>query len=206
MAHETPQLHRLSRPRRGTGRCGLPLTSRLYVPLSMKSLGGDGRFSGYASVFGEVDLGKDVIERGAFARSLARKGPSGVRMLYQHDPAEPIGRWLVLREDQRGLFVEGQLTLGAPRADEVHAHLKNRALDGLSIGFRTVRAERDAASGIRRILEADLWEISVVTFPMLPSARVVTVKQGGAALPPPRPEAVLAARITRATRRLRATC
>lgn len=195
--------------RQRAGRPASLVTSRLYVPLSMKSLGGDGRFSGYASVFGEVDLGKDVIEHGAFARSLAKKGPAGVRMLYQHDPAEPIGRWLLLREDARGLFVEGQLTLGAPRADEVHAHLKNRALDGLSIGFRTVRAIRDPRTGIRRILEADLWEISVVTFPMLPSARVVTVKQGGGApqtAARPLPEQALAARITRATRRLLAAC
>lgn len=157
-------------------------TSRKFAELVVSGIAEDGSFSGYASVFGEVDLGKDVIERGAFSKSLSRKGPDGVRMLYQHDPAEPIGRWKVLREDERGLYVEGQLTLGAKRADEVYAHLKNRALDGLSIGFRTVRARNEAGSGIRRILEADLWEISVVTFPMLPSARVVSVKNGDARL------------------------
>lgn len=153
---------------------------RRFLPLSLKAVTGDGLFSGYASVFGEVDLGKDVIERGAFLASLKTRGADGVRMLYQHDPAEPIGRWLTIREDERGLYVEGQLTLGAARADEVFAHLKNRSLDGLSIGFRTVRARRDGKSGIRHILEADLWEISIVTFPMLPSARVGQVK----AMPP----------------------
>lgn len=153
---------------------------RRLLPLCLKAVSGDGLFSGYASVFGEVDLGKDVIERGAFLSSLAKRGADGVRMLFQHDPAEPIGRWLTIREDQRGLYVEGQLTLGAPKADDVFAHLKNRALDGLSIGFRTVRARRDGKSGIRHILEADLWEISIVTFPMLPSARVGQVK----AMPP----------------------
>jgi HK97 family phage prohead protease len=168
---------------------------RKFAVLSVKGVAGDGGFSGYASVFGEIDLGKDVIERGAFARSIGRKGAGGVRMLFQHDPAEPIGRWKRIAEDGHGLYVEGQLTLGAPRADEVYAHLKNRALDGLSIGFRTVRAETDRKTGIRRILEADLWEISVVTFPMLPSARIVTVKH----LPDRRAER-LAARIERARR------
>ena len=171
---------------------------RRYAALTLKGIACDGTFSGYASVFGEVDLGKDVIERGAFARSIARKGPGGVRMLFQHDPAEPIGRWTRISEDEIGLHVEGQLTLGAPRADEVYAHLKNRALDGLSIGFRTVRSQGDRKTGVRRILEADLWEISVVTFPMLPSARVVSVKQQHGALRQER----LAARIRKARRGL----
>lgn len=149
---------------------------RKFAALTVKGVTGDGSFSGYASVFGEVDLGRDVIDRGAFARSISRKGASGVRMLFQHDPAQPIGRWTAIREDERGLYVEGQLTLGAGKADEVYAHLRNRALDGLSIGFRTVRSVNDRKSGIRHILEADLWEISIVTFPMLPSARIVSVK------------------------------
>lgn len=137
---------------------------------------GEGRFSGYASVFGEVDLGKDVIEPGAFSSSLTRRGAAGVRMLFQHDPNQPIGRWTTIREDARGLYVEGRLSLGVTRAAEVHALLKNGALDGLSIGFQTVRARTDRKSGVRRILEADLWEISVVTFPMLASARIADVK------------------------------
>ena len=66
---------------------------------------------------------------------------------------------------------------GVARAREVHALMKTGALDGLSIGFRTIRARQDAKTGVRRILEADLWEISVVTFPMLPSARISNVKQ-----------------------------
>jgi HK97 family phage prohead protease len=152
------------------------IDTRKYANLELRGLNGDGSFSGYASVFGEVDLGKDSIERGAFRKSLADRGPSGVRMLFQHDPAEPIGAWKTIREDGRGLYVEGILADGVARAREVHQLLKNAALDGLSIGFRTVRARTDAKSGVRRILEADLWEISVVTFPMLPSARVQNVK------------------------------
>ncbi|WP_195909391.1 HK97 family phage prohead protease [Rhizobium tubonense] len=147
-----------------------------FANLELRGLGSDGSFSGYASVFEEVDLGKDRVERGAFRKSLAERGPGGVRMLFQHDPAEPIGAWKTIREDARGLYVEGVLADGVARAREVHQLLKNAALDGLSIGFRTVRARTDAKSGVRRILEADLWEISVVTFPMLPSARVQNVK------------------------------
>jgi HK97 family phage prohead protease len=149
---------------------------RKFVDATIADVSADGTFEGYASLFGKVDLGCDIVERGAFAASLARRGAAGVRMLFQHDPAAPIGTWTDLSEDARGLFVRGRLALGAPKAREVHALMKQGALDGLSIGFRAVRARADAKSGIRRILEVDLWEISVVTFPMLPEARVGTVK------------------------------
>ncbi|MGE0501460.1 MAG: HK97 family phage prohead protease [Rhizobiaceae bacterium] len=150
---------------------------RKFVGMALDRVDGDGWFSGYASLFGRVDLGKDVVEKGAFARSLKERGATGVRMLFQHDPAEPIGAWTEIREDERGLFVRGRLTDGVARAREVLSLMKGGALDGLSIGFRAVRSRRDAASGVRRILEADLWEISVVTFPMLPGARVEAVKR-----------------------------
>ena len=75
-------------------------TVRKFASLTLSELGGDGSFSGYASVFGEVDLGKDVIERGAFLNSLVERGAKGVRMLYQHDPNEPIGAWESIREDK----------------------------------------------------------------------------------------------------------
>ena len=136
----------------------------------------DGSVEGYASLFGEVDLGKDALAPGAFARSLAKRGAAGGRMLYQHDPAEPLGRWRTIREDERGLYVEGVLSQGVARAREVHQLMKSGALDGLSIVFQTVRSKTDRQTGVRRILEADLWEISIVTFPMLPSARVSNVK------------------------------
>ena len=148
-----------------------------YLALELKGLSAEGRFSGYASLFGEPDLGKDVIERGAFSRSLQARGVGGIRMLFQHDPASPLGHWVTLKEDARGLYVEGQFAPGVSKADEVRRLMKARALDGLSIGFQTVRSRRDAKTGIRHILEADLWEISVVTFPMLPSARVSEVKE-----------------------------
>jgi HK97 family phage prohead protease len=147
-----------------------------YAGLTLKGVSGDGTFSGYASLFGEVDLGRDAIERGAFAASIEKRGAGGVRMLFQHDPAEVIGRWTVLREDERGLYVEGKLATDVERAREVLALMKAGALDGLSIGFRAVKTRADRKAGVRRILEADLWEISVVTFPMLPTARVSNVK------------------------------
>lgn len=153
-------------------------SERKFVDLVLGDVDADGSFSGYASLFGAVDLGRDMVMRGAFARSLRERGPAGIRMLYQHDPAAPIGVWTELREDARGLFVKGRLAGGVAKAREVLALMRDRALDGLSIGFRTVRARKDVRTGVRQILEADLWEISVVTFPMLPGARVETVKGG----------------------------
>ncbi|WP_336487301.1 HK97 family phage prohead protease [Methylobacterium nigriterrae] len=130
----------------------------------------DGHFTGYASLFGVPDLGRDVVARGAFAESLRRRGAGGVRLLWQHDPAEPIGRWLSLDEDARGLRVEGRLNLAVQRAREVDALMREGGLDGLSIGFRTVRASPDRA-GYRHLQAVDLWEISLVTFPLQPGAR-----------------------------------
>ena len=97
-------------------------------------------------------------------------------MLFQHDPAAPIGVWRELREDARGLFVRGRLTTDVAKGREVLALMRAGAIDGLSIGFRTVRGKTDAKSGVRSLIEIDLWEISVVTFPMLPAARVSSVK------------------------------
>ncbi len=164
------------------------------VDLALDDVSGDGSFSGYASLFGAVDLGRDVIEPGAFAASLKRRGAGDVRMLYQHDPDQPIGRWLSIREDARGLHVEGKLSLGVARAREVHELMKSGALDGLSIGFQTLRARNEKGAGVRRILSADLWEISVVTFPMQPGARVTAVKSA-IGVPPTKRE--LERRLTR---------
>lgn len=133
----------------------------------------DGHFTGYASLFGVPDLGRDVVAPGAFAASLAARGAAGVRMLWQHDPAEPVGRWLSLNEDGRGLRVAGQLNLAVQRARELNALVNDGALDGLSIGFRTVRAVPERG-GLRRLHSLDLWEISLVTFPLQPGARIAT--------------------------------
>lgn len=129
--------------------------------------------AGYASVFGVADRGNDVVERGAYAASLKRLKEAGrsVKMLWQHDPAEPIGVWDEVREDEKGLFVKGRLLPDVARAREAQALIAAGAIDGLSIGYRTLRATKDEA-GRRRLAELELWEVSLVTFPMLPEARV----------------------------------
>jgi hypothetical protein len=143
-----------------------------------------GVFEGYASLFGVVDLGRDMVMPGAFAESLQRRGTAGIRLLWQHDPNQPLGAWQVLREDARGLFVRGRLNPGVARAREVLALIRQGALDGLSIGYRTVTARTEPRTGVRRLLRVDLWEISLVTFPLLPQARVTAVKADLASVEP----------------------
>lgn len=160
-------------------RNGLPSDRAIeakFVALDLKNIDADGMFEGYASLFECLDLGRDVIARGAFRETLIAKGAGGIRMLFQHDPNQPIGTWLSLEEDRRGLRARGRLADGVARAREVASLMRAGALDGLSIGFRATEARRDRRTGVRRITRLDLWEISVVTFPMLPGARVERVK------------------------------
>lgn len=118
---------------------------------------------------------------GAFRAAIAERGASGIRMLFQHDPREPIGVWDYIAEDVHGLFVRGHLIEDSSRAREILALIRGGALDGLSIGFRARRAARDARTGQRRLYDIDLWEISIVTFPMLPGARVTAIKSDATA-------------------------
>ena len=152
-------------------------------PLRDMRLKTRGAFEGYASLFGVEDQGRDVVLPGAFRASLARRGAHDIRMLFQHDPAQPVGIWDDIREDARGLHVRGRLIEEVARAAELMALMRAGALDGLSIGFRARKATRDARTGQRRLEEIDLWEISIVTFPMLPGARVDGVKSGVGFLP-----------------------
>ncbi len=147
----------------------------------VRKLSLDGTFEGYASIFNRRDMGADIVLPGAFRASLASRGGGGIRMLFQHDPAQPIGVWERIYEDARGLYVRGRLTTEVARAREVLALMRSGAIDGLSIGFRAVKGRRDARTGIRMLAEIDLWEVSVVTFPMMPEARISSVKARGAA-------------------------
>ena len=147
-----------------------------FTSLDLKAIDDTGVFEGYASVFNREDLGADVIAPGAFRESLAKRGVGGIKLLFQHDPAEPIGVWDVLREDAKGLFARGRLMTDVARAREILSLMRAGALDGLSIGFKAIAARREPKSGIRRLLKVDLWEISIVTFPMLPDARISAVK------------------------------
>ena len=128
---------------------------------------------GYASLFGMTDQGGDAVLPGAFAASLKKLAGKGdkVRMLWQHDPTRPIGVWDEIREDQTGLWVKGRLLREVAQAREAAALIQAGAIDGLSIGYRTIRAERDQ-KGRRALAEVELWEVSLVTFPMLPEAKV----------------------------------
>lgn len=138
-----------------------------------ESVEGGLKVEGYASYFGELDRGGDVVVRGAYAKSLDALAAKGgqVKMLWQHDPAQPIGIWEDVREDDRGLYVKGRILDEVAKGREAAALIAAGAIDGLSIGYRTVKATKDD-KGRRLLNELELWEVSLVTFPMLPSARV----------------------------------
>jgi uncharacterized protein len=148
------------------------------IRFECKSLDDTGVFEGYASKFGNEDLGADIVVRGAFANSLKDRGIRGVKMLHEHDTAQPIGKWLDLVENDYGLYCKGKLLIEQlPKAKEVHALLKEQILDGLSIGFRVVKATSQRGNDAVRMLEAiDLREISTVMFPMNELSVITSVK------------------------------
>lgn len=140
----------------------------------IKMDGDSGRFAGYASVFGGVDSYGDTILKGAFDSTLRRDGKP--KMFYGHDSFAgiPIGKWMTAKEDDKGLFVEGELTLGVSLADDVRAALKHGTLDGLSIGGYLKAGDFDLLEDGRRVIRkwSKLVEISVVAFPADSAARV----------------------------------
>jgi uncharacterized protein len=147
------------------------MSDHLELELKIGEPSEDGTFEGFASVFNETDLVGDQVSPGAFQKSLARARRSGRMplMLWSHDLAAPIGRWVDVRETAHGLAVKGKLLLDVARAREVYAMLKEKVVDGLSIGFRTVQSQR--IKGGRLLTELDLAEISLVSLPALASAR-----------------------------------
>jgi HK97 family phage prohead protease len=157
----------------------------MLAPLSTTLSVADGVVEGYASLFGEIDQARDMVMPGAFAASLRQRPVRRVPMLFQHDPAEPVGVWLDLHEDTRGLYARGRLIPEVVRARELIALLGAGAADGLSIGFRAVKARVDPKTRIRKLDAIDLWEISLVTFPLLAGARVRAVKEGQPSRPLP---------------------
>jgi len=154
----------------------VPNGETLQIPLEIKTAEGEsaaiGTFAGYGSVFGNRDRDGDIVAPGAFAESLKASLPA---LLWQHDQKSPIGRFDVVREDKRGLYVRGRLSMSG-RGREAYDLLKMGALNGLSIGFVTKEAARDKVSGARTIMKADLMEVSLVTFPANELARVQAVK------------------------------
>ena len=156
----------------------------LDVPFEIKELKADeddqdrGTFTGMASTFGNIDEVGDIILPGAFKGAI--KNPRKIRMLWQHRSDTPIGTWEDLRETEKGLEAKGRLILGVQQGREAFELMRARAVDALSIGFRIGNRERDIdfdrETGVRRLKRIDLMEISVVTFPANPKARIQRVK------------------------------
>lgn len=144
--------------------------------LDTKTITDAGEFEGYASTFENVDNGGDIAVQGCYAETLRKRPAPQIKMLWNHNSDEPIGRWVEAREDSHGLFVKGKLLLGVQRARETLELMREGAVGGLSIGYRTVKADYDLQSDTRRLLEVDLREISVVTMPMNEEAVVSLVK------------------------------
>lgn len=142
-----------------------------FQPLDLKAAK-DGTIEGYASLFGIEDKGADMVMPGAYAKSLQSKALKGekVKMLWQHDPSQPIGVWNEVREDTKGLWVKGTILSEVAKGREAKALMEAGAIDGLSIGYRTIAADR--VGDVRQLKEIEIWEVSLVTFPMLPEARV----------------------------------
>ena len=139
-----------------------------------------GEFEGYGSTFGNVDNGKDRCVRGCFTKSVKSMTDGETQkplMLWMHDQKEPIGEWKMIREDEKGLYVKGQLWLGRgiQRAEQAHALLQAKS-GGLSIGYITKKSDIDRKTSVRDLIELDVKELSVVTVPMNSNARVIRVK------------------------------
>jgi HK97 family phage prohead protease len=138
----------------------------------------DGSFEGYASVFNNKDLGNDVIRQGAFTKTITGRKASSIKLLYQHKTDEPIGVIDSLEEDKRGLKIKGRLAMGTQKGREVFELMKMGALDSMSIGYRLQPDgyKYDDKNKRRVIKEVDLMEVSMVTFPMNPKAKITKVK------------------------------
>lgn len=149
----------------------------LQRPFELKGVNDNGTFKGMGSVFGELDSHFDIVVAGAFKDSLADYEAKGRRvpMLWQHDPSEPIGIYTSIKETDTGLEVEGQINLDVQRGREAHSLMKQGALTGLSIGYRTVEKDYNDA-GVRLLKKVKLYEVSPVTFPSGDSARISSIK------------------------------
>lgn len=144
------------------------------MPVEIKEIKEDGTFSGYGSVFGVQDSYNDIVEKGAFKKTLNER--TNVKLLWQHDSREPIGVFTKMYEDDHGLVVEGKIAMDVQRGKEAYTLIKMGAVDGLSIGYSTITAKYDKKTNIRFLKELKLYEVSVVTFPANEAATVTSVK------------------------------
>lgn len=147
--------------------------------LEVKAVSEDGFFSGYGSVFGVVDTYNEIVAAGAFIESLADRKAKGRKLpvLWQHQSNRPLGVYETVREDSKGLYVEGQLlTKDVALAREAHALMKAGAVSGLSIGYWTRDSSYDEKTGVRTLTKLDLEEVSIVTMPANEEARIDAIK------------------------------
>ena len=145
------------------------------LPVQIKAVGDDGTFSGYAATFGNIDKGDDIIVKGAFAEYLASIGTNYPSVCWQHETDEPIGVTTLMREDEIGLYVEGNLILEVQQAAEARVLAKAGAVKGLSIGYWVNEREYNN-EGIRILKKLSLYEYSFVTCPMNEMAKFSNVK------------------------------
>jgi HK97 family phage prohead protease len=155
---------------------------RLGFAVAFKTVDNDGSISGYASTFGNVDQGGDIVAPGAFKAWIAANGRETLPMLFGHDANRIAGVWRWFHEDAKGLHVRGQVIRAASTGHEVYALAKAGAIKGLSIGYKTRQASRNATTGIRTLLAVDLKEVSVTAFPMNEEARITRVKHANGEL------------------------
>jgi len=149
-----------------------------FLPVELKAgkMTDDGRYreiEGYGAVFGNVDSDNEIIEPGAFANSISGREP---KMAWQHDLRELVGRWDEFREDGHGLVVKGRVAARTQRGADAVELLEMGALKGLSVGFRTIKSQMDYDTGVRKLLEIDLWEVSLVSLASNPLANVTDFK------------------------------
>ena len=151
------------------------IRERKAVDFELESADESGEFSGYAAVFGNLDDGNDIIERGAFAKTIAENF-SRIKILSQHNECElPIGKPLELREDERGLFIRGKIS-DTQKGRDIQTLLRDGVLTEMSIGYEAVDFEFDGETGVRHLKEVRLWEISIVTWGMNELAQIDSVK------------------------------
>lgn len=145
--------------------------------LKRESITAEGFFEGYGSTFANVDRGNDIAVKGCFAKTLKTKGAGGIAMLWSHDMRAPIGVWHDIQEDEKGLYCKGQVEpTAAPDGIPVYKLMKMGSIRGLSIGYKTIVADRNEQKGVRSLKEVELFEVSPVTFPMNVRATVTSVK------------------------------
>ncbi len=153
--------------------------NKVYFKMQEQTVQEDGFFSGYLAVFNNIDSHGDVIRKGAFLKTIEEWNSKGKypAIFWNHDPDEPIGVFTLMREDEKGLYVEGRLLISdIVRAKSTYALMKVKAIDGMSIGYITIQATHDPQTMIRELIELELVEGSIVAFPSNPNSLISSVK------------------------------